>query len=358
MVRVLELVVLGLITLPVLNIAYGLMSEANDLHVAVGVAMLLGIVAGWYYVLRVVLRVSGRHMRRWIAGIALFIAASSAAACGRTIVEPGHVGIQVDYYGQDRGVESYPKVTGVVWYNPITTKVLQYPTYVQTAVWTHNINEGNPVDESITFTTADQMQVSADVSLAYHLLGEKVPAFYVKFRSDDLRSFTHGFLRNLAREKFDNVAGRYKIEQIMGDNAPFLKDARTMLQQELDPIGVQLDQFGLIGAPLPPQQVIDAINAKVQATQNAIRVENEVRQAKAQAEKNVAEAEGQARAAIARAEGDAKANQVLSSSITPTLVEWRKLEVQQRAIDKWNGTLPTYSGSTMPFLTLPAPQSH
>jgi regulator of protease activity HflC (stomatin/prohibitin superfamily) len=358
MVRVLILIVSALSTLPILSIAYALLSAASDVRVAIGCALLIAIGVGWYALLRYVLRLTPVQMRRWIGGLVLFLAITSAAACGRTIVEPGHVGIQVDYYGQDRGVESYPKVTGVVWYNPITTKVLQYPTFVQTAVWTHNINEGNPIDESITFTTSDQMQVSADVSLAYHLTSERVPAFYVKFRSDDLRMFTHGFLRNLAREKFDNVAGKYKIEQIMGDNAPFLKDARTMLQQDLDPIGVQLDQFGLIGAPRPPQQVIEAINAKVQATQNAIRVENEVRQAKAQAEKNVADAEGLARAAIARAEGDAKANQLLSSSITPTLVEWRKLEVQQRAIDKWNGSLPTYSGNAVPFLPLPSPTSH
>jgi regulator of protease activity HflC (stomatin/prohibitin superfamily) len=359
MVRVVTLIVSALITLPVLSIAYALLSAASDLRVALGCAMLIGIGVGWYSLLRDVIRLSAPQVRRWIGVMILFLTAVSVSACGRTIVEPGHVGIQVDYYGQDRGVESYPKVTGVVWYNPVTTKVLQYPTFVQTAVWTHNINEGNPFDESISFTTSDQMQVAADVSLAYHLTSDRVPAFYVKFRSDDLRTFTHGFLRNLAREKFDAAAGRYKIEQIMGDNAPFLKDARTMLQADLDPIGVQLDQFGLIGAPRPPQQVIEAINAKVQATQNAIRVENEVRQAKAQAEKNVAEAEGQARAAIARAEGDAKANQVLSSSITPTLVEWRKLEIQQHAIEKWNGNLPTYSGNTVPFLSLPAtPASH
>jgi regulator of protease activity HflC (stomatin/prohibitin superfamily) len=360
MVRVLVLIVSALVTLPILNVAYALLSATSDLRVAAGCAMMIGIGVGWYGVLPYTLHLTASQMRRWFGAVLLFLAVTSLTACGRTIVEPGHVGIQVDYYGQDRGVESYPKVTGVVWYNPITTKVLQYPTFVQTAVWTHNINEGNPIDESISFTTADQMQVSADVSLAYHLTADRVPAFYVKFRSDDLRTFTHGFLRNLAREKFDAAAGRYKIEQIMGDNAPFLKDARTMLQQDLDPIGVQLDQFGLIGAPRPPQQVIDAINAKVQATQNAIRVENEVRQAKAQAEKNVAEAEGQARAAIARAEGDAKANQVLSSSITPTLVEWRKLEIQQHAIEKWNGTLPTYAGSAVPFLSLPTqtPASH
>src|SRR5690349_3644768 len=214
MVRVLELIVTALVTIPLLSIAYALLSATSDLRVAAGCVILVGIAAGWYSLLRYTIRLSGPQLRRWIGGLLLFLTVMGVSACGRTIVEPGHVGIQVDYYGQDRGVESYPKVTGVVWYNPITTKVLQYPTFVQTAVWTHNINEGNPFDESISFTTSDQMQVAADVSLAYHLTADRVPAFYVKFRSDDLRTFTHGFLRNLAREKFDAAAGRYKIEQI------------------------------------------------------------------------------------------------------------------------------------------------
>lgn len=300
------------------------------------------------------------------SSLALILAASVLlTGCGRTIVEPGHVGIKVDYYGTDRGVESYPQVTGIVWYNPFTTSVFQYPTFVQTAVWSHNVNEGNPVDESINFTTADQMQVSADISLAYHLTPEKVPAFYVKFRSHDLGLFTHGFLRNLAREKFDNAAGKYRIEQIMGDNAPFLKETRDALQAELTPIGVQIDQFGLVGAPRPPAQVIEAINAKVKATQIAIQVENEVRQTKAQAEKDVAKAEGNARASvataegeaqaqIARAQGEAKANQALSSSIDNKLIEWRKLQIQSDAIARWQGLVPTYMGGTtpIPFLSI------
>lgn len=209
---------------------------------------------------------------------------------------------------------------------------------MQTAVWTHSVAEGNPVNEEITFTTADQLQVSADISLAYQLLADKVPAFYVQFRSDDLDKFTHGFLRNLAREKFDNAAGHYRIEQIMGDNGPFLREVRAELQQALDPIGVELQQFGFIGAPRPPASVIESINMKVQATQIAIQKENEVRQAKADAEKRVAEAEGYARALETRSRAEAEANRRIAESLTPTLIEGWKIQ-------KWNGALPQVSGA-------------
>lgn len=95
----------------------------------------------------------------------------------------------------------------------------------------------------------------------------------------------------------------------------------------------------------------------MKAVQIAIRTENEVRQAKAQAEKDVAQAEGQARANIAKADGQAKANQVLANSITATLIEWRKLELQQQALSKWNGVLPVYTGNSGPFpmIQLPNP---
>jgi regulator of protease activity HflC (stomatin/prohibitin superfamily) len=222
---------------------------------------------------------------------------------------------------------------------PANTDVLEYPTFVQTAVWSHNPNEGHPTNEEITFTTRDSMQVSADISIAYQLESGKVPNFYVRFRSADIDNFTHGFMRNLAREKFDNAAGHYSIEQIMGDNATFLKEARDALQKELTPVGVDIQQFGFIGAPRPPQQVIEAINLKVQATQIALQKQIEITQAEADAKKRIADADGYAKAGLIRAEAEAMANRKIAESLTPTLVQYKQL-------DKWDGKLPqVQSGS-------------
>lgn len=255
---------------------------------------------------------------------------------GCTRISPGHVGIVVNSSGNQRGVQDYPATTGRVWYNPANTSVLEYPTYMQNAVWTHNKDEGHPVNEEITFTTKDSMQVAADISIAYQLKSEKVPNFYVKFRNDDMDQFTHGFLRNMTREKMDAAAGKYSIEQIMGDNAAFLKETREALQAELDPIGVQVEQFGFIGAPRPPQSVIDAINLKVQATQIALQKQIEVAQTEADAKKRVAEAEGVAKARLIEADAQAQANRKIAESLTATLVQYKQLE-------KWDGKLPQVS---------------
>lgn len=290
-------------------------------------------------------------MKNWkiyAAQVCLILVCISLIGCTR--VGPGYVGIKVSMAGDNKGVSNVPAVTGWTFYNPLLSSVYEYPTFVQTAVWTQNPNEGDSpncdkCDESITFTNADQMQISANISLSYHLVGDKVPAFYVKFRSDDLRKFTHGILRNMARDQFNEHGGRYSIAQIMGDNAAFIKDVRAGLQNQLNPIGVELDQFGFIGAPIPPPAVIDAINGKVHATQLAQQKQNELVQAQADAAKEVAKTTGYAQSVTIRTTAEAEANIRIAKSITPELIEYKRLET-------WDGHLPQVTGGATPFITM------
>lgn len=328
-----------------INAVFSMLNKPSDLAFYAGAFLAAGVLVGLFEGARLLMKLTK------LALLAALVVTSSACV-GR--VEPGHAGIQVNSWGTNRGVQDYTITTGGYTYNPFTTSVFEYPTYVQSAVWTRDKAEGHPTNEEVTFTTNDQMAVAIDINIAYHLVQEKVPAFYVAFRSDDLNAFTHGWLRNQARDCINETAGKYKIEQIMGDNAPFIREVREDLQKKLDPIGVVLDQFGIIGAPRPPQPVIDAINAKNKAVQQAIQVENELRQSEAEAKKKVAQSEGEARSKIALAEGEAKANQVLQQSITPTLIQWRQLEIQTRATEKWDGKLPQYTlGGGIPLINIP-----
>lgn len=282
-----------------------------------------------------------------------FIAISQTACLGCTRVGPGYVGIVVNMAGNDKGVQEYPAKTGWVYYNIFSEEVKEYPTFVQSVVWTQNKEEGRPANEEITFTNKDQMKISVDVALSYHIEPAKVPSFYVKFRSDDLNTFTYGYLHSLTRDKFNDVGGSYDITQIMGNNGPFLKEVKEALQKDLRPIGVELEaQFGIIGAPRPPPEVVKAIDQKVQANQLAQQKQNELAQSTADANKEVAKAEGYARAVLARADAEAVANKKIADSITPNLIQLRMLE-------KWNGVMPTVQsgGSGGLILQLPNKQS-
>lgn len=260
-------------------------------------------------------------------------------------VEPGYVGIKVNYYGSQKGVDDFPTITGINLYNPLTTNVFQYPTFIQTAVWTRNAHEGSRTNEEMSFSSKEGLIISSDVSLSYSLLPNKVPDFYVKFRSDDLNVFTHGFLRNVARDAFNETSVKFSVEELYGTSKEeFLTTVKARVNKEVAAYGVQLEQFGIIGAMRLPDSVTGAINAKIQATQDAMKAENELRQTQAEAAKSVAEAKGRADSQIAEAKGSAEAlkikaeaeaayNQKIAQSITPGLLT-------KMYYDRWSGELP------------------
>jgi hypothetical protein len=152
-----------------------------------------------------------------------------------------------NYQGRHRASE-IPIRTGWVFYSPLRTQIIEYPTFVQTVKWTADTNEGHPVNEELVFNSKEGQEVRADVSLSYAIDSAKIPDFYVKYRSDDLERFTHGILKDIVRNSLNEMASTYTLEDIYGENkARFLTETRQRVQTQLEPVGVQIQQFGFIG---------------------------------------------------------------------------------------------------------------
>lgn len=263
----------------------------------------------------------------------------SLISCAERI-EPGHVGIKINLSGTYRGVDNIPIVTGWVFFMPAVSQVLDYPVYVQTAKWTADPNEGSPNNEEITFNTKEGTNVRGDISLSYSLVPEKVPAFYVKFRSDDLDTFTHGFLRNIARDAFNETGATYTLEEVYGlKKEEFLTKVRARVNSQVNQFGVTIDQFGFMGSLRMDEGIMTALNNKLTAIQNAIAAENKLREIQAIAAQNVATAEGQS-----------QANKLLNASMTPQLIKWKELEITAKAVEKWNGARPMVEGASSGLL--------
>ena len=276
-----------------------------------------------------------------------------------TRIEAGHVGVEINLAGRQRGASEIPVRTGWVVYSPLTTQIIEFPTYVQTVKWTKDTNEGHPVNEEMGFNSKEGMEIFVDVSLSYAIDPIKAPDFYVKYRVDDLDRFTHGILRDIVRNSLNEVASTYVVEDIYGEGkAEFLHKVQTMIEQKVAPVGVGVQQFGFIGAPRVPPVIAAAITAKAQAIQQAERARNELATTQAEAAKKIAEAEGDAKSLVMRAQGEADANRIRQNSLTPQLLDLRRIENNRALIDKWNGQLPTVEagqGSGM-ILQLPKPQ--
>ena len=92
---------------------------------------------------------------------------------------------------------------------------------------------------------------------------------------------------------------------------------------------------------------MQAINAKIEATQKAQQRENEIKMAEAAAKIAEAEATGRANSVAIEAKTRAEANRVIAASLTPELVQYE-------ALQKWNGELPRLVGGqgAVPFINV------
>jgi len=276
-----------------------------------------------------------------------------------TRIGAGYVGIEIMLSGSQRGPSEIPIKTGWVFYSPLRSQIIEFPTYVQTVKWTRDLNEGRPLNEEMSYNSKEGMEIYSDVSLSYAIDPKMVPDFYLKYRVSDLATFTHGFLRDVVRNSLNEVASTYTVEDIYGERkAEFLHKVEALIQTKLTPVGVGIQQFGFIGAPRVPDVIAAAITGKEQAIQNAERAQNELAQTQAEAAKKIAEADGDAKSQVALAQGEAEANRIRQASITPQLLELRKLENQKALIDRWNGQLPQVEsgGGSSLMLQLPKPQ--
>jgi regulator of protease activity HflC (stomatin/prohibitin superfamily) len=264
-----------------------------------------------------------------------------------TRIGAGYVGVEVMLSGSQRGPSEIPIRTGWVFYSPLRSQIIEFPTFVQTVKWTQDLNEGRAANEQMSFNSKEGMEIYSDVSLSYAIDPKRVPDFYVKYRVNDLDLFTHGILRDVVRNSLNEVASTYSVEQIYGEQkAEFLSKVEALIQQKMEPVGVMIQQFGFIGAPRVPAVIAEAITAKAQAIQDAERARNELAKTQAEAAKQIAAADGDAKSAVTRAQGEAEANRIRQSSLTPQLLELRKIENQKELIERWNGQLPSVQTGT------------
>lgn len=266
-------------------------------------------------------------------------------ACGLNTIEPGHVGVLVHKTGQQRGVQDVTAHTGWFWSNPITTKVYEYPIYTQSVTWTKDPHEGETHDQSITFNSREGASFNQDISLNYSFAPEKVPHVFVEYRRTP-EDLTSTVIRQRVRDAFSLVASKYSAPEIIGEKKGELQnEVLKFLRDEFGPKGINIENVSMIGRPRLDPGVEASINNVIQATQNAQAAQNKVAQTEAEARQKIAEANGEAERVRIASEAEAKANDTINKSLTPTLLEYKRL-------DKWNGQLPQVTGGATPLINL------
>lgn len=253
-------------------------------------------------------------------------------SCSR--VEPGHVGIKVNNFGGSAGVSDTS--LGVGWYfTPFGTNIYEYPIYTSTYAWTSS-KEQAEADESFTFQDRNGLNLSADMSVAYRVDPIKAPILFQKYRTQ-MDGIVAGPLRNAIRSALNEESAKLGVEEIYGPKkAALINAVRADVERYFEPVGLHVEQLYWASNVRVPDQVLAQINNKIANEQAALAAQANVATVKANADAQIAQAEGKARASTL--EGEAlRANPEI---------------LRQRAIEKWDGKLPTYmgSGGQLPFI--------
>jgi regulator of protease activity HflC (stomatin/prohibitin superfamily) len=262
--------------------------------------------------------------------IALIICVASSLLVGCSKVPAGYQGVIVNLYGSSKGVDAEPVGVGRYWVG-WNQELYTFPTFLQNYTW---IKNDSGQDESITMQTSEGLSINTDAGITYNIKPDNVVKVFQKYRLG-IDEITNTFLRNMVRDAMNNVSSTMTVEQLYGaQKEQFIGKVNDIVKQEAAQDGIDVDKIYLIGSFRLPQTVIDSINSKIQASQNAMKVENEVATAKAEAQKTIIQAQAQA-----------QANDIVSKSLTPEFIQYQGLQ-------KWNGVLPQVTSGATPFVRL------
>ena len=253
-------------------------------------------------------------------------------------IDAGHVGVRVNLYGTGKGVGDITECTGWVFYNPISTKIYEFPTYIQHKEYVKT----EDADNSFVVNSKDGSEFHVSPIVNYSVQREKVPFIFAKYRRT-LESIEEGFLKTTIYDAFRMTANAYTAEELISNRQAFETKVRAKLDGDLLKEGFVISQLtSNLGYPETFKRAIEAKNNAVQA---ALTAENQVKTAEAQAKIKVATAEGNAQAMLANAKAEAESNKLRQQTLTPMLL-------QQMWIERWNGALPSTqlgSGTNMMY---------
>ncbi len=188
----------------------------------------------------------------------------------------------------------------------------------------------NRIQKSTIETTAltqDLQSVSIGITLNYRILD--IINLYKNIGS----KFEQIIVEPFAQETIKAVVAQFTAENLIQYRHEAKERVFLELSKRLKPLFVLLVDFNFVHLDFSPD-FIKSVERKQIAVQESITAKNYTEKVKEESLQT-----------MKRADAEAYSLKIKRESVTPELIELLKIE-------KWNGVLPTVSGSTTPFISL------
>jgi len=243
------------------------------------------------------------------------------------IVNPGQAGVVV-LFGN---VRSQVLPAGLHFINPFSQVVemeVRTRNYTMSGIADEGQRKG---DDSIPVITSDGLTVKLDSTVFYHLEQEHCAKIYEKIGRDVEGQILRSQIRTSLR---DAAASLTATELYTNKRMAFVENVSKTLTAAFKERGIVMEQV-LLRNVLLPDQITKAINDKIAADQDAQKMAFVLQKEKQEAERKRIEAEGQA-----------KAQQIVSQSLTPQIIEYQRIQALRDIGAKGNLIITPMGGAT------------
>lgn len=180
--------------------------------------------------------------------------------------------------------------------------------------------------------SADLQSVNSTVAVNFHTSPDTVAHIYQDIGED----YKIRLIDPALQEAVKASTAKYTAEELITKREEVRDEIKSNLTAKLEPKGILVDDFNIVDFNFS-DSFNEAIEAKVTAEQSALAAKNKLEQIKFEATQEVEAAKGRAEALRIESEAIRSNPQIL----------------ELRAIEKWDGRLPTVTSGATPFVNIP-----
>ena len=255
---------------------------------------------------------SPAHLARMIAtGVAAFLFLMLAVSSFK-VVGAGKRGV---VFSQLSGVKDILLGEGLHFKLPFLEEIIPIDVQVQKSQ-----TEANAASR-------DLQNISSMIAVNFHIDPSRAHKVYQEIGF----AYKERVIDPAVQEAVKGVTAHFTAEELITRRAEVKDEVKADLAARLVKFNILIDEFSIIDFQFSPE-FNAAIEAKQGAEQSALKAKRDLDRIKIEAEQRVTQA---------RAESEAQNLQ--RETLTPILL-------QLRAIEKWDGKLPSVSGGALPFI--------
>jgi regulator of protease activity HflC (stomatin/prohibitin superfamily) len=249
--------------------------------------MLIAVLGIIILVVGIVLKRSpepGSHFAGVVKTVGLVVVFLGIGASSFKIIDPGKVGVQVLFGKVQEGVLE----SGLHIINPmydVTTFDIQTQNYTMSAVNNEGQKEG---DDAIRVLSSDGLEVTIDISVLYKVNPFKAPYIFQNIGVDYVDKIVRPVARTAIR---DNAVNYQAVDLYSVKRQEFQAKINQTIEQSFAKRGLELQQILVRNIALPAS-VKASIESKINAEQDAQKMQFVLQKERQEADRKRVEAQG------------------------------------------------------------------